>query len=169
MGIYIDDKDILLKPVIRDTMSRSKNKVVLLLMFFATIYQIQAQPDDCISCVAGTYSDVLGLSSCRQCGEGKFSTILASESPNDCANCGAGKYSSTFAANTNTFCLNCGAGKYSTAPVLTLGCQACGQGKFSTTVGAHALSFCMDCQKGKYSGAPVLSTDSCQKMRCRQI
>ena len=129
------------------------------------MYQIHALPDNCISCVAGTYSDVLGLSSCLQCGQGKFSTVPASQSSNDCANCGAGKYSSTLAANANSFCLNCVAGKYSTAPVLTkeTDCQACGQGKYSLTQGAHALSFCLDCQRGTFSGALGLSTNSCTK------
>jgi hypothetical protein len=119
----------------------------------------------CSPCVPGTYSNATDMTSCLQCGTGKFSgnkasncteceagTFSAVNGSATCIGCEAGKFSDAVGASLASTCVDCRAGKYSAADASTV-CINCTAGKFSDAVGASVASTCADCGAGKYSAA----------------
>ena len=104
----------------------------------------------CWPCVSGTFSNDTDMTSCLQCGVGKFS----GDGSSTCTECEAGKFAAFKAAAR---CVECEAGTYSSEPGAT-GCARCAAGKYLSVSGADSEANCTLCGKGKYSSAEGAST-----------
>jgi hypothetical protein len=94
----------------------------------------------CSSCISGTYSNGTDMTSCLQCGAGKFSGTEAST----CTECEAGKFSAVIAAAN---CTSCGRGKYSNISGAASGdvCTGCSAGKYLDSEGNDDETDCIAC------------------------
>jgi serine protease 12 (motopsin) len=95
-----------------------------------------APGNECEACVAGKYSDAIGVAACTNCAAGSSSSVLGSASADDCELCEAGKASAAPAATSAAACTECHAGKTSSEDRSECGC-ALGSGTvFETPSGA---------------------------------
>jgi hypothetical protein len=112
----------------------------------------------CSPCVPGTYSNATNMTSCLQCGTGKFSGNEAS----NCTECEAGTFS---AVNGSATCIGCEAGKYSSESGASA-CRKCPAGKYNPdTLGNNNSSKCVDCAAGTYSNASGIA-DAASCLQC---
>jgi hypothetical protein len=102
--------------------------------------------EQCLMCVAGTYSSTLGAASCSICTAGKYSVSGAAS----CTNCPAGKYltdDGTFALfhDNVTDCVDCPAGRFSSTPGITTECECykCDPGSITNLTGQASCSLCL--------------------------
>ena len=105
----------------------------------------------CTPCIAGTYSEVIGMDSCGRCAAGTYSTEVGATSAASCKECGAGTYSGAGAGS----CGRCAAGTYS-AGVGAGSCSQCGMGTYIKKRGATS---CKVCNRGKVVNAAKTSCD----------
>ena len=115
--------------------------------------------EDCIACVAGTYSTTVAStasSDCIACAAGTYSSTVASASDGDCIACLVGKYVDVAGSNDVTDCIDCIAGKYIdvTGSDESSDCIDCIAGKYVDTAGHDEASDCIDCAAGKYVDVP---------------
>merc|ERR1719162_1092184 len=140
--------------------------------------------DDCISCVAGKWSDCEGYQPgqwdaattfytafegnkcvgsspavCKDCVAGKWSDVPAQDAETKCKDCVAGKYFET-AFQITDVCLDCVAGKWSDVPALDAEtkCKDCVAGKYFETA-FQITDVCLDCVAGKWSDVPALDAE----------
>ena len=114
---------------------------------------------NCVSCAAGKYKNIVSFDACIDCEAGKYSTTVGATVASTCIGCEAGKYSTTIGATVASTCIDCEPGKF-TLPGF-VGCFSCWAGTYSTTVAAVSSNTCIGCQAGTYSttvGASVGST-----------
>jgi hypothetical protein len=98
------------------------------------------------------------MTSCLQCGTGKFSGNEAS----NCTECEAGTFS---AVNGSATCIGCEAGKYSSEAGASA-CRKCPAGKYNPdTSGNNNSSKCVDCAAGTYSNASGIA-DAASCLQC---
>jgi hypothetical protein len=115
---------------------------------------------DCMYCPPGTFSDVIGLSTCKECEAGKFSNQNGHHS---CGVCTDG-FSVARASQCNYLATTCPAGTHT--DVANRACVKCDAGKFSTIgattcrytnntcpVGttAYGTNACQSCTQGRYN------------------
>ena len=136
--------------------------------------------EDCPACDAGKYADTTGLSTCANCGLGKYLPVVTSstrsvqifahDDESDCDMCAAGKISTVgqaactdcpagqTAAVNRQICVTCGPGTYAPSPG-SGACDPCSAGKFSTTGGAS----CDVCLSGKFTaGTGQVECEDCE-------
>jgi len=134
----------------------------------AGLYQVGAKETEdfsCMSCPAGTQSNVTGAQSnqtCQLCSAGFFSGSGASAcigcpegtfgphiGATGCENCLSGQY----ADRTGMYvCSNCSAGSYNDM-IGASSCMRCDAGTFSTTIGATTSDVCIQCPAGTSSSS----------------
>jgi hypothetical protein len=118
---------------------------------YSTAYALKVE-SDCSSCMAGTYSSVLGASVCADCLATTYSSSVGASSPLACGTCDWGYFASP--SGRATGCLQCPAGKwyYPDPTYFTPGiCHDCSYGTYLPTVGTDPWS-CLYCPGGKYTG-----------------
>lgn len=91
----------------------------------------------CDACVPGKFKSITGSSECLSCGEGKYSTVLASVGGH-CTNCPAN--TNAPAASGSPVACTCNAG--STGGGGTTACTLCVAGTFKVATGPAACSIC---------------------------
>ena len=97
----------------------------------------------CMTCPAGTYSNITGASACSQCPSGTYSSRYASS----CQGCFIGTYSSGVGITSSSTCTACLPGTYGPTNGLEA-CLKCSQGFYSLAVGATLVSTCTACSTG---------------------
>ena len=108
-------------------------------------------------CPSGRYGDTTGLSECKPCVAGTFSTSGPGQTTSSvCIACVAGRFSTSGEAQTSiTVCDNkCSVGKWSTATGITsdADCTSCIAGRYSTAgQGQTSIEVCQACAAGRYS------------------
>ena len=108
-------------------------------------------------CPSGRYGDTTGLSECKPCVAGTFSTSGPGQTTSSvCIACVAGRFSTLGEAQTSiTVCDNkCSVGKWSTATGITsdADCTSCIAGRYSTAgQGQTSIEVCQACAAGRYS------------------
>ena len=108
-------------------------------------------------CPSGRYGDTTGLSECKPCVAGTFSTSGPGQTTSSvCIACVAGRFSTSGEAQTSiTVCDNkCSVGKWSTATGITTDadCTSCIAGRYSTAgQGQTSIEVCQACAAGRYS------------------
>ena len=92
-----------------------------------------ADPDPCVSCEAGKYSET-----------------ASNDEEWDCRKCSAGKYSTVRGATSRATCLDCAPGKYlsSAGSSQAEDCVLCPRDSFNPNPGAVDVSFCRSCPRG---------------------
>ena len=118
----------------------------------------------CPNCVAGTYQDQTGTSSCIDCVAGKYSTTIAATSSSMCIACGLGTFSTVVGANSSATCSSCPAGTYQDQTGSTE-CKDCSAGYYSGTIRASTVDACIGCEVGYYSTS-VAATSSATCVGC---
>jgi hypothetical protein len=153
-------------------------------------YQATEQDYDCTSCVAGTYTELIGQTICSVCASGRFQSSPAQtsctacvagrysvrtsdlEGPTDCVDCLAGTY--TLIAGQSA-CLDCDPGTYQGDPAMTE-CIQCATGTATAEVAAQSCDqcpagtfaqfagsvSCEDCAAGSYSAAEASTCTACE-------
>lgn len=105
----------------------------------------------CPLCVAGTYQDTPGASSCKPCPAGTWSTRVGLQSSAGCVPCAAGNYSS----DGSTSCTSCAAGSWALSG--SSNCVLCSPGTYSLAGAAT----CAPCPAGTYGGSAGLASAAC--------
>ena len=98
-------------------------------------------PEQCASCIAGTYSGFYGANNCSQCPAGSWSTEIAAVDVSSCQLCPAGMFSPALGANASSTCQTCPAGRMSPVPG-SANCTVCGPGTFSAAANATRCDVC---------------------------
>ena len=127
----------------------------------------------CAACIAGTYKDVTGSSSCFLCSEGKYSTGTGGTFESTCSDCPAHTYSPRgsgqlanctcdkgYTGPDGLECAACIAGTYKDVNGSTL-CSLCGKGKYSTEAAEITEAKCSDCPVYTFSGAGSRHLTNC--------
>ena len=98
-------------------------------------------PDDfkCVDCLKGTFTDLQGLTACKDCPEGYTQNV---DGQGGCFPCSKGEYQDE---EGTTSCKNC-AVNFFTNETTQIACKACSPGKGAENVGS---SRCEDCPAGK--------------------
>jgi hypothetical protein len=109
----------------------------------------------CITCAAGSYTDMADLSSCVSCPSGRYSTTIGATASSSCVACANGTYAPT---SGTTSCTLCSAGKYASSTA-SFDCMPCIQGTYSNTHGATSSDTCRPCAGGTYSDS--MNATSC--------
>lgn len=127
-------------------------------------YKLAMSNGDCTSCIAGTYSSVVGSKlGCDMCpwntGASCIGCTALTEctcdagytgfSATTCTACGVGTFKSSHGFVQTSACVKCGVGKYTSILGATT-CTACETGKISTQNGSLA---CTQCPTGTTSAA----------------
>ena len=87
----------------------------------------------CDACPSGQYGSTVDddITSCNDCGMGKYGELDGQNSSSACQDCGMGTYGDqTGQSSESTACTNCGTGKYNNQTGQEV-CQVCGPGYVS--------------------------------------
>ena len=109
----------------------------------AGTYQDQTGQTTCKPCAPGLYNNHDGRSSCQSCATGQYSTLGKPNCDYEVTTCPKGTYASGKAA-----CTSCVAGKYNDAIGQT-DCKTCTPGKYNDLTGQISESNCKTCASDK--------------------
>ena len=121
----------------------------------------------CYTCIAGTYSNWTGVSTCVGY-PGNFVSAngavicdclagYTTSNDNTCTQCLPGQFKNTVG---NEACKSCDPGTYSESIGVTT-CSTCDPGKYSNATGSHSSITCLTCPKATYSSQRSSTCTSC--------
>jgi hypothetical protein len=105
-----------------------------------------APVEECEECVAGKYSDTMGVAACTDCAAGTSSTVVAAVSADACMQCEAGS-----ASPGGPACEECVAGKFSDTTGVAA-CSSCAAGTYNTVVGSVSAADCQQVRVDRLRG-----------------
>ena len=130
-----------------------------------------------MNCPTGQYSDVFGVTDCKDCNIGFYTDERGLILLTSCKKCGLGRFSDATGGSLEIVaCKRCPVGLYSktlptlTNPVLLEECADCPAGRYGNSTGLIAVdtstdaptgAYCLACDAGKYleTTGNISSTD----------